>query len=250
MIGATILSAEAALRTGVGSVKIICDRQTLPIYTLKFPSLLKKEINNFKEFKNFVIKNKNATFLIGPGIGSSNSTKKKVIFLLKNIINVLLDADAITSLKNDRKKIYKLLDRNKIITPHIKEFKTIFPKLNHIKKNKLKVIMANKLVDCTIVLKGSTTYISNKKKIMINSNSTKELAVIGSGDVLSGIISSLVGKNKLNEFDGSCAGVWIHSEIGKKSGIGLIAEDLINELKPVLKKLYGKFIKQRISKKS
>ena len=250
MIGATLLSAEAALRTGVGSVKIICDKQTLPIYSLKFPSLLKKEINNFKEFKNFVLKNKSATFLIGPGVGSNNTTKKKVIFLLKKIKNVIIDADAITSFKYDQKTIYKLLDKNKIITPHIKEFKTIFPKFNYIKKNELKIINASKLIDCTIVLKGSTTYISNRKKIIANNNSTKELAVIGSGDVLSGIISSLVGKNKLNCFDASCAGVWIHSEIGKKSGIGLIAEDLLKELKPVLKKLYGKFIKQRNRKKS
>jgi len=250
MIGATLLSAEAALRTGVGSVKIICDKQTLPIYSLKFPSLLKKEINNFKEFKNFVLKNKSATFLIGPGAGSNNTTKKKVIFLLKKIKNVILDADAITSFKYDQKTIYKLLDKNKIITPHVKEFKTIFPKFNYIKKNELKIINASKLIDCTIVLKGSTTYISNRKKIIANNNSTKELAVIGSGDVLSGIISSLVGKNKLNCFDASCAGVWMHSEIGKKSGIGLIAEDLHKELKPVLKKLYGKFIKQRNRKKS
>ena len=250
MIGATLLSAEAALRTGVGSVKIICDKQTLPIYSLKFPSLLKKEINNFKEFKNFVLKNKSSTFLIGPGAGSNNNTKKKTIFLLKKINNVILDADAITSFKYDQKTIYKLLDKNKIITPHIKEFKTIFPKFNYIKKNELKIINASKLIDCTIVLKGSTTYISNRKKIITNNNSTKELAVIGSGDVLSGIISSLVGKNKLNCFDASCAGVWMHSEIGKKSGIGLIAEDLLKELKPVLKKLYGKFIKQRNRKKS
>ena len=83
MIGATLLSAEAALRTGVGSVKIICDKQTLPIYSLKFPSLLKKEINNFKEFKNFVLKNKSATFLIGPGAGSKSATKKKQHFYLK-----------------------------------------------------------------------------------------------------------------------------------------------------------------------
>ena len=83
MIGATLLSAEAALRTGVGSVKIICDKQTLPIYSLKFPSLLKKEINNFKEFKNFVLKNKSATFLIGPGAGSNSATKKKQYFYLK-----------------------------------------------------------------------------------------------------------------------------------------------------------------------
>ena len=59
MVGATLLSSEAALRTGVGSVKIICNKKTLPIYSLKFPSLLKKEINTFKEFKNFVNKNKN-----------------------------------------------------------------------------------------------------------------------------------------------------------------------------------------------
>ena len=60
MIGATLLSAEAALRTGVGSVKIICSKQTLSIYSLKFPSLLKKEINTFEEFKNFVLKNNKA----------------------------------------------------------------------------------------------------------------------------------------------------------------------------------------------
>ena len=85
MIGATLLSAEAALRTGVGSVKIVCSKQTLPIYSLKFPSLLKKEINTFEEFKNFVLKNNKATFLIGPGTGLNKSTKKKVIFLLKKL---------------------------------------------------------------------------------------------------------------------------------------------------------------------
>ena len=205
MVGATLLSAEAALRTGVGSVKIICNKKTFPIYSLKFPSLLKKEINTFKEFKRFVIKNKNSSFLIGPGAGSNQITKKKTIFLLQKIKNVILDADALTSFKKDLKTFYKLLDENKIITPHIKEFRTIFPKLNKLKSNNLKIINACKLVNCTIVLKGSTTFISNRKKIIVNNNSTKELAVIGSGDVLSGIVSSLVGKNKLNCFDACCA---------------------------------------------
>ena len=250
MLGATILSAESALRTGVGSVKIICNKETLPIYSIKFPSLLKKEINKFEEFKKFVLKNKECTFLIGPGAGSNKTTKQKVVFLLKNIKNVILDADALTSFKKDLNKFYKLLDKNKIITPHIREFKSIFPNLQKIKTNELKIIKALKIIDCTIVLKGSTTYISNGTNMVINNNSTKELAVIGSGDVLSGIISSLVGNNKLNSFEASCAGVWIHSEIGKKSGIGLISEDLIRQLQPTLKKLYGRFIKQRTRKKS
>ena len=250
MVGATILSAESALRTGVGSVKIICNKETLPIYSIKFPSLLKKEINKFEEFKKFVLKNKECTFLIGPGAGSNKTTKQKVVFLLKNIKNVILDADALTSFKKDLNKFYKLIDKNKIITPHIREFKSIFPNLQKIKSNELKIIEALKIIDCTIVLKGSTTYISNGTNMVINNNSTKELAVIGSGDVLSGIISSLVGNNKLNSFEASCAGVWIHSEIGKKSGIGLISEDLIRQLQPTLKKLYGRFIKQRTRKKS
>ena len=41
MIGSTILSSEAALRVGTGSVKILCSKKTLPIYSLKFPSVLK-----------------------------------------------------------------------------------------------------------------------------------------------------------------------------------------------------------------
>ena len=46
MIGSTILSSEAALRVGTVSVKIACSKKTLPIYSLKFPSVLKEEVNN------------------------------------------------------------------------------------------------------------------------------------------------------------------------------------------------------------
>ena len=87
MIGASILSAEAALRTGVGSVKVLCTQTTFPIFALKFPSLLKKEINSFKDFKKFVSKNKKSVYLIGPGAGVSSKTMKKTIYLSKTIIN-------------------------------------------------------------------------------------------------------------------------------------------------------------------
>ena len=54
---------------------------------------------------------------------------------------------------------------------------------------------------------------------------------------MSGIISSLVGKNKLNSFDASCAGVWIHGDVAKKFGPGLIAEDIVKNIPHILKKL-------------
>ena len=58
---------------------------------------------------------------------------QKTSYLLKNIKYVILDADALTSFKGKTNHLHKLLDENKIITPHIKEFRTIFPQF---KKNK------------------------------------------------------------------------------------------------------------------
>ena len=61
--------------------------------------------------------------------------------------------------------------------------------------------------------------------------------MIGSGDVLCGITASLVGKNKLTPFLSCCAAVWIHGDIAKKFGPGLIAEDIVKNIPNILKKL-------------
>ena len=238
MTGATILASEAALRVGIGSVKIICSKKTLPIYSLKFPSSLKEVIINLKSFKKLIIKEKNSVFLIGPGAGSNQQTKERTKLILKNSKYAIIDADALTCFKAKPRELYRLLDKNKIITPHIKEFHTIFPSINKKISNYEKIVKASKLCRCTVVLKGANTLIcSQLGKVVINKHASSELAVIGSGDVLSGIISSLVGKNKLNPFLSSCAGVWIHGDIAKKFGPGLIAEDIIKNIPKTLKKL-------------
>ena len=241
MIGATMLSAEVALRTGVGSVKILCSKKTFPFLALKFPSLLKKEINNLKDFKKFVNKNKNSVYLIGPGAGVSSITMKKTIYLLKNIKHVIVDADALTSFKNNTKYLKKLLDDDKIITPHIKEFITIFPLLKKNNNYKKLIFSAIKETKATIVLKGNKTIIANYKKALINNKSSNELAVIGTGDVLAGIISSLVGNKKMTPIDAASAGVWIHSKVAINLKKGIIAEDLINNLQKTISNLYGKY---------
>ena len=241
MAGATLLSAEAALRTGVGSVKIICNKQTLPIYSVKFPSLLKVEINTFKEFKKFVMRNKNSVYLIGPGAGVTLSTLNRTIYLLKNIKHVVIDADALTSFKKKTRELHRLLDENKIITPHIKEFKTIFPDLKKINNYKKLIVSAIKKTKAIIVLKGNNTLIANNKKIFINKKSSNELAVIGTGDVLAGIISSLVGEKKMKPIEAASAGVWIHSKTAVNLKKGIIAEDLIKNLKNTINYIYGKY---------
>jgi len=243
MIGASILSAEAALRTGVGSVKALCSKENFKIFASNFPSLLKKEINSFNEFKKFVLQNKNSVYLIGPGAGATSTTLKKTTYLLKNVRYVILDADALTCFKKKTKNLHKILDENKIITPHIKEFKTIFPQLKKINNNKKLILSAIKKTKATIVLKGNNTLIANNKKILINKKTSSELAVIGTGDVLAGLISSLVGDKKMKPIEAAAAGVWIHSKTAINLKRGLIAEDLIKNIKKTINYIYGKYSK-------
>ena len=237
-IGATILSAQSALRTGTGSVKIICTKNTLQIYSLKFPSALKVEINHIHELEKFLKKEEITSLLIGPGSGSNKKIKEITKLILRKVKYVVLDADALTCFKDDLKSLYNLLDKNKIITPHLGEFYKIFPKINKNLNNIEKALRAVKLIKSNIVLKGpSTIIISHDKKIVINDHSSSELAVIGSGDVLGGLIVSLIGSKKMSPFLAGCAATWLHGDIAKNHGKGLIAEDLVQGISAALKRL-------------
>ena len=238
LVGATILSSQAALRTGTGSVKIVCTKATLQTYSVKFPSALKVEINNINDLKKFLKKEKITSMLIGPGAGSNKKIKKITKLILKKVKYVVLDADALTCFKNDLKSLYSLLDKNKIITPHVAEFHRIFPKIKKSITNVEKVKKARKLIKSNIILKGPNTIIlSYDNKIVINYHSSPELAVIGSGDVLSGLLVSLIGKKKMNPFFAGCAATWLHGDIAKRHGKGLIAEDIVKGISLALNRL-------------
>jgi len=217
----------------------------LHTYSVKFPSVLKVEINNINKLKKFLKKEKITSMLIGPGAGSNKKTKEITKLILKKVKYVVLDADALTCFKNDLKSLYLLLDKNKIITPHKAEFHTIFPKIKKNISNIEKIKEASKLLKSNIVLKGPNTIIlSYDKKIVINYHSSPELAVIGSGDVLSGLIVSLIGKEKMSPFLAGCAATWLHGDIAKKYGKGLISEDIIKGIPSALKRLKdGRLIK-------
>ena len=243
--GATILAAEASLRTGTGSTRIICNRDTLKIFSLKFSSVLKSEINNINQLKSFLKKEKITSILIGPGSGTSKKIKQITKLILKKVKYVVLDADALTCFKDDPKSLYELLDKDKIITPHLGEFHKIFPKIDKKINRVNKALNAAKLVGSNIILKGpNTVIVSHNKKIVINDHASSELAVIGSGDVLSGLIVSLVGVKKMSPFLAGCAATWLHGDIAKNYGKGLIAEDIVKGIPSALKRLKnGRFAK-------
>ena len=134
---------------------------------------------------------------MGQDLGSNKKIKEITKLILKKVKYVVLDADALTCFKGDLKSLYSLLDKNKIITPHLGEFHKIFPKIKKNLNNIDKASKRSKLIKSNIILKGPNTIIvSYNKKIVINDHASPELAVIGSGDVLSGLIVSLVGEKK------------------------------------------------------
>ena len=157
----------------------------------------------------------------------------------------MLDADALTCFRGDLKSLYSLLDKNKIITPHIGEFHKIFPNIKKNLNNIDKAFIASRLIRSNIILKGpNTVIVSHNKKIVINDHASPELAVIGSGDVLSGLVTSLIGQKKMDPFLAGCAATWLHGDIAKHQGKGLIAEDLVNGISGALKRLKnGRFAK-------
>ena len=239
MIGATILAAEACLRVGVGSVKIICTKETLPILSRKFPSVLKVEINNLSFLKSFLRKERKTTnvALVGPGAGKNSKTMKFTEEILKQIKYVILDADSLNSFQKKTNKLLRHLDKNKLITPHQAEFHRLFPEIKKNLNNKEKVLKFLKLCKSNILLKGNTTVIGSSGKIIINKHTSSELAVIGSGDVLAGIITSLVGDKKMSISEAASAATWLHGDIAKRYGKGLISEDLVKGIPHALRRL-------------
>jgi hydroxyethylthiazole kinase-like uncharacterized protein yjeF len=219
-IGASLLSSSAAIRCGAGSVTVVANKDTIDKYNQRFFSLLKIEINSKEELKNFLNDSSITSFLIGPGAGVNQQTTDNVKLISKFVSSVVIDADAITSFTKNSKELFSILDKNKIE----------------------KSIIASKKANCVLVFKGPDTIIASPDgKVCINTISTEELAVIGSGDVLAGIITSLIGKNKMSAFDGACAGVWLHSYAARMIKKGLIAEDIIKNLPRALEYLAKKY---------
>ena len=157
--------------------------------------------------------------------------------ILKHIKYVILDADSLNSFQKKTNKLLRHLDKNKLITPHQAEFHRLFPEIKKNLNNKEKVLKFLKLCKSNILLKGNNTIIGSRNKIIINSHTSSELAVIGSGDVLSGLLVSLIGKKKMNPFLAGCAATWLHGDIAKKYGKGLISEDIIKGIPSALKRL-------------
>lgn len=228
--GAGLLCCQAALRSGAGYVYWASYQS--PIFNLPDqPELIVKPLDHIQNFASF------DAVVVGPGLGVSEETYK----LLSNIDNdnVILDADAITSIG---KFGVRKLNPNWIITPHTGELTRITGQTTEqVESHRIRAVNdAHKKIGCNVLLKGFRTIVGAEKYWIVGSGN-KALAKAGSGDVLAGIIGAFAAQKK-SITESALLGAYVHGLIAdqwvlSKSDRSLTPSDLIQELPSVLKSL-------------
>jgi NAD(P)H-hydrate epimerase len=173
---------------------------------------------------------------IGPGCGVGARTQDLVAAVLASGASAVLDADALTSFAEDPNALFRQLRESCVLTPHEGEFERVFPGLLETMPSKLAAAReAARLAGCVLLLKGPDTVIAGPDgRAAINANAPPWLATAGAGDVLTGMIAGLMAQG-MNPFDAASAAAWLHGEAATRFGVGLIAEDIPEQLPAVLK---------------
>jgi len=239
--GASRLSARAALRSGAGLVSIACDAESLPIYATALEAIMTKCAQEPADFARLIAAPHVSAVLLGPGAGVSERTRSCVLETLRARKPTVLDADALTVFAGAPSDLFGAIHAPCLLTPHAGEFTRLFGALTQEDDVRLEQVRhAAGVSGATVVLKGPRTFIvAPTGEAVINAHATPFLATAGTGDVLAGFCTGLLAQG-MPAFEAACAGVWLHGEIARQFGPGLIAEDLADLLPPVLRRLYDK----------
>jgi len=253
--GAAYMSSMSALLGGAGVVTLaipeglnsVMETKLTEVMTLPLPqtkdgtlaiSALPKILDEVKKFD---------CLAIGPGISLNEETSKLIISLVKNLrIPLVIDADAITILSKNL-EVLRDLKVPIVITPHPGELS----RLLHINKVKLKDRLKlnreiSKKIKKISVLKGARTLISNPEgETFVNLTGGPAMATAGSGDILVGLIGSLIVQG-VDPYDAAIMGIYLHGlagdmaaeEVGQRS---LIATDIMNKIPDTFLRIEGPF---------
>lgn len=241
--GAATLAAQAALRSGAGLVYLAVPRSVYPIVAGKvtepvvFPLPDEKGMLSEKAIAPILERlSKMDACLIGCGLGQSQGTFAVVKAVLENAkCPVLLDADGINVLK-DHIDVLRGAACPVILTPHEGEFLRLGGDLSEgRKKGALKL---QKELGATLLLKGHRTLICGEE-CYVNTTGNPGMATGGSGDVLAGILVSLLGQG-LSPIRAAAAAAWLHGCAGdlvaqEWGEYGLLPSDIVNAVPRLLK---------------
>lgn len=236
MTGAIAIAGMACLRSGVGLLTLAVPEPSQPVVATFDPCYMTLPLPSDGDgllssaaFHPILAKTKNLNCLaIGPGLGRSMDSDSIVVRLYEQFLApMVVDADALNSL-SESELWRKLLNSNgneatshtsnsasaRILTPHPGEWERLsgVPASNRMEQIEAAKRLAS-LAQCVVVLKGHRTVVTDGNSSYENSTGNPSMAVGGSGDCLTGIITALVCQG-LSGFDAAKLGVFLHGLAG------------------------------------
>ena len=208
-IGAAVLASKSCLKTGCGLVTTFVPKCGYQILQISIPEVMvvTDENTNFITHIHLPLTPQAVGF--GPGIGKELGTQKALFeFLRINKAPLVLDADALNILSENPAWL-DLVPENTILTPHPKELERLIGKWNSESEKFQKTIAFSEKYKSIIVMKGAPTYIINQSKIYENTTGNAALATAGSGDALTGILTSLLAQGYEPKYAAKL-GVYLH----------------------------------------
>lgn len=208
-IGAVCLASKAALKTGCGLVTVFVPQCGNTILQTAIPEVMVLTDVEDKYISDILFNIVPQAIGIGPGMGQELDTQNALInFLKQNSIPLVVDADALNILSINN-SLLKELPPQTILTPHLKELERLIGKWDSESEKIEKTIAFSKAYQLIIVIKGAPTLVIDQNKIYENTTGNAALATAGSGDVLTGMITSLIAQS-YKPLDATLLGVYLH----------------------------------------
>jgi hydroxyethylthiazole kinase-like uncharacterized protein yjeF len=218
-IGAMVLSSKACLKTGCGLVSVFMPRCGYEILQTANPEVMVLTDVQEKYISKIEIDFTPKAIGIGPGIGQGIETQTAIHrFIKTNKVPLVIDADGL-NIMSQNKDWLRFLPNKTIFTPHLKELERLIGKWNSEDEKFEKTIAFSKLHHLIMVMKGAPTFIIDGELIYENTTGNAALATAGTGDVLTGMITSLLAQS-YEPIDAAILGVCLH---------GLTADIALNE---------------------
>lgn len=243
MGGAALLSAKACLRSGAGKVTVHTPKKNNTILQIGIPEAIVQIDSNDTYFSEPVDTEDYDAVGIGPGLGQTETTAIALIAQIRRTqCPIVADADALNILANRRAWIQQL-PKGIILTPHPKEFDRMDGHSTNTFERISKASAMAVRLQGFVILKGrhSALCLPNGK-VVFNTTGNAGMATAGSGDVLTGIITSLLARG-YKRGDACLLGMYLHGLAGDiaaeaKGKESLIAGDIIDCLPEAFKHLY------------
>lgn len=233
-IGAVCLSSRAALKTGCGLVTVFIPKCGYEIVQIAIPEVMVLTDEKKKSISNISLDFQPNAIGIGPGIGQNELTQKAFLkFLKTNETPLVIDADALNILSQN-KSWFLLFQPKTILTPHPKELERLIGEWISEEEKFEKTISFSLQYNVIIVMKGAPTHIIDGETIYKNTTGNPALATAGSGDVLTGMITSLLAQS-YEPIQAAILGVYLHAltadiAVPKTGFQSFIASDIIENL--------------------